>query len=511
LISNSKQTMRKKAALVILDGWGIGKKDFSDGIYQAKTPFFDEISSHYPNAILETHGENVGLPEGQMGNSEVGHLNIGSGRIVYQDLLRINNAIIDKSFFDNLKLNKLISDVKKNNKTVHLLGLVSNGGVHSSLNHLLALCSLLKSEIKTPIFIHGITDGRDCGPKSGIDAFNELHEKIHNSNIKISSIIGRYYAMDRDNRWERIKLAYDLFVNGKGSVKDDFRAVFTDSYNSEITDEFIKPAKIDGVNGLIKENDIVICFNFRTDRCRQITTALTQRNFPEFEMSSISLDYYTMTNYDSNFKDINVIYDKENISMTLGEVLSNFSKTQLRIAETEKYPHVTYFFSGGREEKFIGETRIMVNSPKVATYDLMPEMSAEELTEKAIAFVNNKKPDFVCLNYANPDMVGHTGVPNAIIKACETVDSCLKTLVSQLKKYNYSIVVIADHGNADKMFNKDGSIHTAHSLNFVPIVVLDDNIKFLKDGILADVATTILDIMNIKKPIEMTGKSLLKK
>jgi 2,3-bisphosphoglycerate-independent phosphoglycerate mutase len=503
--------MGKKAALIILDGWGLGNKDISDGVHQAKTPFFDELSKNNPNSVLKTFGENVGLPKGQMGNSEVGHLNIGAGRIVFQDLLRIDNAISDKSFFKNPQLLKLINEANESKKRIHLLGLVSKGGVHSSLNHLLAICDMLKASTTSPIFIHGITDGRDCSPKSGLPAFDELSSNIEGSNIKIASIIGRYFAMDRDQRWDRIKLAYDLIVKGLGSLKKDYKSAFIDSYNNEITDEFIKPVKIEEVEGEIKEDDIIICFNFRTDRCRQITTALTQKDFPSFNMSSISLSYYTMTNYDKSFKKVNVIYDKDNLPMTLGEVLSNSSKTQLRIAETEKYPHVTYFFSGGREKEFDGESRLMASSPKVATYDLQPEMSANEITNKAISYVSSDHPDFLCLNYANPDMVGHTGIPKAIIKACETVDECLKKLVEKLKKNNYSIVIIADHGNADKMLNEDGSAHTAHTVNLVPVIVLDNNIESISNGILADVATTILDLMDLKQPKEMTGKSLLKK
>ncbi len=502
--------MGKKTALVILDGWGIGRKDSSDGVFQAKTPFFDQLSLNYPQSVLKTFGENVGLPKGQMGNSEVGHLNIGAGRIVFQDLLRINNSISEKSFFKNYQLKKVISEATHENKTIHLLGLVSTGGVHSSLKHLLALCKLFKNELKTPVFIHGIADGRDCSPDSGISAFEELYSYIKGTNIKISSIIGRYYAMDRDQRWERIKLAYDLIVKGKGVLKDDFRSAFNDSYSNGVTDEFLKPTKIADINGTVQKNDIVICFNFRTDRCRQITTVLTQKNFPKFNMYKIPLSYYTMTNYDKTFKDVGVIYDKNNISMTLGEVISKSSKTQLRIAETEKYPHVTYFFSGGREKEFPGETRLMASSPKVATYDLRPEMSAQEINRKAISFVKSNQPDFICLNYANPDMVGHTGIPKAIIKACETVDVCLNELVNQLIQSKYSIIIIADHGNADKMFNDDGSAHTAHTVNLVPMIVVDDDVRFVSNGILADVATTVLDLMGVKKPDEMTGKSLIK-
>ena len=494
--------MSKKSALIILDGWGIGNQDNTDGVYKANTPNFDQYLSQYPNAVLKTFGENVGLPKGQMGNSEVGHLNIGAGRIVYQDLLKIDNAIKDKTFYKNQQLLSLINHANQNNKRIHLLGLVSKGGVHSSLNHLIALCELFKNEVNSSVFIHGVTDGRDCNPKSGLQAFKELDSYIYKSNIQIATIIGRYYAMDRDQRWGRIKLAYDLFVNGHGEVKAHFTDAFEDSYKNKVTDEFIKPVKMLGVRGQIYEDDIVLCFNFRTDRCRQITTALTQENFPKYNMKSLSLNYYTMTNYDKKFRNVNVIFDKENISMTLGEVISKSSKTQLRIAETEKYPHVTYFFSGGREKEFTGESRIMANSPKVATYDLQPEMSAIEITKKAISFIDSNKPDFICLNYANADMVGHTGVPEAIIKACQTVDNCLGEIVKTLMNYNYSIVIIADHGNADKMINDDGSPHTAHTLNLVPIVVIDSETQNLNDGVLADVATTILDLMKLNQPKE---------
>ena len=501
--------MSKKSALIILDGWGIGDQDNTDGVYKANTPNFDQYLSQYPNAALKTFGENVGLPKGQMGNSEVGHLNIGAGRIVYQDLLKIDNAIKDKTFYKNQQLLSLINHANQNNKRIHLLGLVSKGGVHSSLNHLIALCELFKNEVNSSVFIHGVTDGRDCNPKSGLQAFKELDSYIYKSNIQIATIIGRYYAMDRDQRWGRIKLAYDLFVNGHGEVKAHFTDAFEDSYKNKVTDEFIKPVKMLGVKGQIYEDDIVLCFNFRTDRCRQITTALTQENFPKYNMKSLSLNYYTMTNYDKKFRNVNVIFDKENISMTLGEVISKSSKTQLRIAETEKYPHVTYFFSGGREKEFTGESRIMANSPKVATYDLQPEMSAIEITKKAISFIDSNKPDFICLNYANADMVGHTGVPEAIIKACQTVDNCLGEIVETLMNDNYSVVIIADHGNADKMINDDGSPHTAHTLNLVPIVVIDSETQNLNDGVLADVATTILDLMKLNQPKQMTGTSLL--
>ena len=499
--------MNKKSALVILDGWGIGSKDESDGIFLSKTPFFDSLIEKFPNALLKTFGKDVGLPEGQMGNSEVGHLNIGAGRVVYQDLLRINNAIENQTFYTNAQLLKSIEVAKRNQCPIHLMGLVSQGGVHSSLNHLLSLCTFFKKNFDGTVYIHGFTDGRDCSPHSGVSAFNILEEKIQNSKIKIASIIGRYYAMDRDQRWERIKKAYDLLVNGTGVLKENSQEALEESYENGVTDEFIAPVKINA-KGNIKNNDVVICFNFRTDRCRQITTALTQKNFPSYQMVTKELTFFTMTNYDRSFKNIEVIYDKENIPKTLGETLSKAGKTQLRIAETEKYPHVTYFFSGGREAEFEGESRIVVNSPKVATYDLKPEMSAEEVTVQAIEFVSKHKPDFMCLNFANPDMVGHTGIPEAIIKACETVDKCLEKLINSLESLNYSSIIIADHGNADKMRNDDGSSHTAHTLNMVPVVVIDKDILVVDDGKLADLAPTILKLMQLQKPVEMTGKSL---
>ena len=501
--------MKKKAGLIILDGWGIGAKDDSDGVFLAKTPFFDNLINRYPNAHLTTFGKEVGLPDGQMGNSEVGHLNIGAGRIVYQDLLRINNAIEDGSFFKNPQLLKAIRTATNNKSAIHLMGLVSEGGVHSSLNHLLSLCSFLKENFSGRVYIHGFSDGRDCGPTTGIESFEKLHHHIHNSNIVLSSIIGRYYAMDRDQRWERIKKAYDLLIEGTGEIKEDYSTAFKESYSKEITDEFLEPVKIKDNNGTILDNDLVVCFNFRTDRCRQITTALTQSNFSEHGMKIKPLHFYTMTNYDKTFKNIEVIYDKDNLSMTLGEVLSNNNKKQLRIAETEKYPHVTYFFSGGREQVFDGESRIVVSSPKVATYDLQPEMSAEKVASSTVDFLKEKRPDFLCLNFANPDMVGHTGVQNAIIKACETVDNCLKKVVNSLIELDYSVIIIADHGNADKLKNKDGSPNTAHTLNMVPVIVLDQNVKVVQNGKLADIAPSILKLMEIEKPKEMSGESII--
>ncbi len=501
--------MSKKVALIILDGWGLGKKNKSDGVHLASTPCFDKIIESYPNSKLITFGSKVGLPEGQMGNSEVGHLNIGAGRIVYQDLLKINNAIDDKSFFNESIINNAIDYAKKNGVKIHLMGLVSKGGVHSSFNHLTSLCDLFHQKKANNVFIHAFTDGRDCNPKSALLTIIELEKKIENTSIKIASVIGRYYAMDRDQRWERVKKAYDLLIHAKGDVVDSAQDAIIHSYEESVTDEFLDPYTIKGVKGKIAENDVVLCFNFRTDRCRQITSVLTQQSYLSHEMQPLKLHFLTMTNYDKSFKNIHVIYDKENLKNTIGEVLSANNKIQLRIAETEKYPHVTYFFSGGRELPFNGEHREMANSPKVSTYDLEPEMSAHKITELVSSAIQEKKPDFICLNFANPDMVGHTGVPKAIIKACETVDYCLHKVIKNALKNNYSLVIIADHGNADKMFHNDGTPHTAHTLNLVPMVIIDDGVNKVNDGVLADVAPTILSIMGIDQPKEMTGKSLI--
>ena len=500
--------MGKKTALIILDGWGIGNQDSSDGVYKANTPFFDQIFKNYNSATLETFGDKVGLPKGQMGNSEVGHLNIGAGRVVYQDLLKIDRAIEDKSFHHNPTILEAIQYAEVNQSTIHLMGLVSAGGVHSSLDHLLSLCDVLKEWPQISVQIHGFSDGRDCDPHSGKLYFKQLIDHIKDTNINLVSLIGRYYAMDRDKRWERIKKAYKLLVHADGKIYDNCESAFSDQYSLGITDEFIPPISFNQ-NGKIKDNDVVICFNFRTDRCRQISTVLTQKDFMDYEMRRLNLKYLTMTNYDKTFEGIDVIYDKENIPNTLGEVISNNGKTQLRIAETEKYPHVTYFLSGGRELEFEGENRIVASSPKVATYDLKPEMSAFEVTSSCISFTKENSPDFICLNFANPDMVGHTGVPAAILKACETVDECLQKLTTFLLDLNYAVLVIADHGNADKMFNEDGSAHTAHTLNLVPVVLVGADSK-ITNGKLADVAPTILDLMGIEKPIEMTGVSIVR-
>lgn len=505
--------MSKHVGLIILDGWGIGNHSHSDAIFNANTPFMDSLVASYPNATLLTSGENVGLPDGQMGNSEVGHMNIGAGRIVYQELTRINKSIREGEFFELPVLTEAFKKAKSEGRKVHFLGLVSKGGVHSSQEHLYALCEMASKFDLKDVFIHAFTDGRDCDPKSGLAFIQELEEKISGSTGKIASVIGRYYAMDRDNRWERIKKAYDLLTKGEGKPVESAVEGIRHSYLNKVTDEFIEPIVI-AENGqpitIIEDGDIVINFNFRTDRPREISIALTQKDFHEFNMHKLELHYCTMTNYDASFQNVHVIYEKDNLNMTLGEVIAQNNLTQVRIAETEKYPHVTFFFSGGREVPFEGESRILVNSPKVATYDLQPEMSAFEVRDKIIDFMQTEKPNFICLNFANPDMVGHTGVYSAIVKAVETVDQCLKNVVDNGVELGYEFIVIADHGNADFAINEDGSPNTAHSLNPVPVVyVTNSNDKGIKDGILADVAPTILEAMGIQKPIEMTGNSLI--
>jgi 2,3-bisphosphoglycerate-independent phosphoglycerate mutase len=501
--------MNEKVGLIILDGWGIGRADHSDAIHEAQTPFFDSLINNYPNSKLKTFGESVGLPEGQMGNSEVGHLNIGAGRIVYQELSRINNAIESGDFRKSPKLMEAFEKGKKNGKKTHLIGLVSNGGVHSSQEHLHALCDLSNSLNMNNVFVHAFTDGRDCDPKSGLSFIERLQEVSDRNNIKIASVIGRYYAMDRDQRWERIKKAYDLMTKGIGSAFSTAADAIQSSYKNGVSDEFIEPALIDE-DGLIENGDTVIFFNFRSDRPREITSALTQRDFPEFEMKKLNLNFYCMTRYDESFEGLEVIFDKENLTNTLGEVLSSHGKTQLRIAETEKYPHVTFFFNGGREKPFTGEQRILVNSPKVATYDLQPEMSAHSVTQNVLNDISKNSPDFLCLNFANPDMVGHTGVFNAIINAVETVDGCLEQIVKKGLDKDYVFIIIADHGNADLAINADGTPNTAHSLNPVPcILVSNSSLKKVRDGVLGDIAPTILSLFGIKAPKEMTGDSLV--
>lgn len=501
--------MSKKVALLILDGWGHGDHSKSDGIYNANTPFVDSLEKTKPNAELLTDGLHVGLPDGQMGNSEVGHLNIGAGRIVYQELTRINKAIEDGVFQKNEVILKAMNLAKTSGKKLHFIGLVSDGGVHSSQNHLHALCDLAKTQGVTNLFIHAFTDGRDCDPKSGLDQIKRLETHLETSVGEIATVCGRYYAMDRDKRWERVKLAYDLMVNGVGEEFSKASVAIAQSYNNEITDEFIS-AKIIDKNGLIEAGDVVLCFNYRTDRCREISEVLSQKDFPEYNMSKLDINYSTMTKYSNDFKNVNVIFEKDNLAMTLGEVISNEGLKQIRIAETEKYPHVTFFFSGGREQEFEGEKRIMVNSPKVATYDLQPEMSAPEITTAICNEMDENQPDYICLNFANTDMVGHTGDYNAILKAAEIVDACTKTVVEKGLEHGYSFIIIADHGNSDYALNPNGTPNTAHSLNPVPVIVLDENVKSVKNGTLRDVAPTILDLMKINQPIEMTGSSLVK-
>ena len=504
--------MTHNLGLIILDGWGIGDKSKSDAIYNANTPVMDRLLANYPSATLLTSGEDVGLPDGQMGNSEVGHLNIGAGRIVYQELTRINKSIREKAFFEEKALLNAFKIAKENNVNVHLIGLVSKGGVHSSQEHIYALCEMAKQQGVENVFIHAFTDGRDCDPKSGLHFIKELEKEIATTTGKIASVIGRYFAMDRDNRWERVKKAYDLLVTGKGEKFTSAIDAIETSYSKSITDEFIEPVVIctnDQPIATIQADDVVISFNFRTDRPREIISCLSQKDFPEFEMKKLPLHLFTMTNYDATFENVHVIFEKDNLKNTLGEVLTKVDRSQVRIAETEKYPHVTFFFSGGREENFPKEHRILVNSPKVATYDLQPEMSAIEVKDRIIDFMNNNQPNFICLNFANPDMVGHTGNYNAIQKAVETVDYCLGEVIEAGKKLGYEFLVIADHGNADFALNADGSPNTAHSLNPVPVILVTEDDVTIDNGILADVAPTILGRMGIATPLEMTGKNLV--
>ena len=498
-----------KVGLIILDGWGIGDGSKSDAIAQSRTPFMDSLFLTYPHSQLRACGEDVGLPDGQMGNSEVGHLNIGAGRIVYQELTRINKSIREGDFFLNPILLTAFEEVKSRNCKLHFIGLVSNGGVHSSEKHLHALCAFAHQQGVKTSYIHAFTDGRDCDPTSGHGFITETASICAPYGAKIASIIGRYFAMDRDNRWERIKKAYDLLVNGVGIASESASDSIKEQYLSGITDEFLEPILLDK-NGLIENGDVVISFNFRTDRPREITKVLTQEGFPIFDMSPLSLYYCTMTNYDDAFENINIIFQKENLVNTLGQVISEAGLSQVRIAETEKYPHVTYFFNGGREEAFKKESRIMVASPKVATYDLQPEMSALIVRDKLIDHINNETPDFICLNFANPDMVGHTGVFSAIVKAVETIDNCLQKVVEAGLKYGYEFLIIADHGNADMAINPDGSPNTAHSLNPVPVILITKEKDIvLRKGRLADVAPTILGRLGIEQSKEMTGKDLV--
>ena len=503
----------QKTMLIIMDGWGIGQEPASDAIRAANTPFTDSLYQQYPNTTLTTFGEAVGLPEGQMGNSEVGHLNLGAGRIVYQELQRINVAILEKSFQQNKTLQNALETAKTQDKSLHLIGLVSEGGVHSHLNHLKAIIDCCVTKNLNKVYIHAFTDGRDCDPKSGLGFIKDLENYIENTPVKIASLCGRYYAMDRDNRWERIKLAYDALVNGKGQIAKSATKAIEESYKQNITDEFIQPTLVVRDNNTpvatIQNGDVVICFNFRTDRCREITQALTQRNFPEQNMHKLSLHYTTMTEYDKTFENVHVLFETDNLNKTLGQVLEEAGRTQIRIAETEKYPHVSFFFSGGREIPFTGEKRIMIPSPKVATYDLQPEMSAQQVTNAIVAEIENETADFICLNYANADMVGHSGVWEAAIKAAETVDHCVKQVVTAALAHDYTVFVTADHGNSDYLINPDGTPNTAHTLNPVPLFVIDKNWHpIVKTGKLADIAPTLLTRMNIDVPSEMTGNIL---
>ena len=505
--------MSRKVAVIIMDGWGHGSQPERSAIAQANVPFINSLYNKYSHSELITFGENVGLPDGQMGNSEVGHLNIGAGRVVYQELMKVNMAIRSGELAKNPKLLDAIKYAKDNKKPLHLIGLVSDGGVHSHTSHLKAICDIAKANGLSDVFIHAFTDGRDTDPKSGISFITDIQNYINNSVGRIASVCGRYYAMDRDNRWERVKVAYDLLVKGDGVKTQDVLKSIIDSYAAGVTDEFIKPILATDANGqplsVIKDGDAVVCFNFRTDRCREITKALTQQDFPEQDMKKLDLHYTTMTVYDHSFKNVNNIFDNDDLKKTLGEVLSDLGLTQLRAAETEKYPHVTFFFNGGRETPFNGEHRIMEPSPKVATYDLQPEMSAQGLADRVVKYIDEKQPDFVCLNFANADMVGHTGVFKAVVKACETVSGCVDQVVTDCLSHGYTILLTADHGNADYMINDDGSPNTAHTKNPVPLFLIDNQLKpELHNGSLADIAPTVLKLMGIPQPVEMTGKAL---
>ncbi|MEP7268210.1 MAG: 2,3-bisphosphoglycerate-independent phosphoglycerate mutase [Saprospiraceae bacterium] len=499
-----------KVALIILDGWGLGPDYNADAIATANTPFFDKLMAACPHNTLVTYGEKVGLPEGQMGNSEVGHLNLGAGRVVYQELARINKSIREKEINQNPVLLDLMDRCKAKGNTLHLMGLVSDGGVHSHINHLLALCDIFKEHSLPQVSIHAFLDGRDCDPKSGAGFIKTLQNHISGTNATLSTMIGRYFAMDRDKRWERIKKAYDLMVNGVGEHATDAVVYLEESYANHITDEFIEPVLIGNPDRklLIKDGDAVLFFNFRTDRPRQITQALCQQAFHEQNMHPLKLDFVTMTEYDATFQHVNILFKTDNLNNTIGQVIESNGLTQLRMAETEKYPHVTFFFSGGRENTFIGEDRIMVPSPKVATYDMKPEMSATELTDALLENWNAKQPDFICLNFANTDMVGHTGVFSAGVIAAETVDKCLEKIVATGRDLLYEFIILADHGNADTMINTDGTPNTAHTKNPVPVIYIGDRKINLKHGKLGDVAPTILTLMGVEIPNEMTGNVL---
>ncbi|MEO8962894.1 MAG: 2,3-bisphosphoglycerate-independent phosphoglycerate mutase [Ginsengibacter sp.] len=501
----------KKVILIIMDGWGLGTKKESDAIQNAKTPFVTSLYNEYPHSTLVTCGRAVGLPEGQMGNSEVGHLNLGAGRVVYQELERINVAIENGEFENNPTLLASINYAKKNNRPLHLMGLVSNGGIHSHINHLKAITSTCKKHNLDKVYVHAFTDGRDADPKSGIGFLEDLQQHLDKTTGKIATIIGRYYAMDRDKRWERIKLAYDAIVHRKGEVTTNIFSTVANSYQKNVTDEFLLPIiNAEAPDAEIVDGDAVICFNFRTDRCREITEVLTQNAFPEYGMEPLKLDYTTMTLYDHKFKNIHVIFQKDDLKNTLGEVLADNHKAQIRISETEKYPHVTFFFSGGREVPFEGEKRIMIPSPKVATYDLQPEMSAYKVTDALIPEIKKQSADFICLNFANADMVGHTGVWDAVVKAVETVDNCVKEIVTEALENNYAIFLTADHGNADYIVNEDGTPNTAHTKNLVPFFIIDKDWKGkINPGKLGDIAPTILTMMKLPIPPEMNGEILI--
>jgi 2,3-bisphosphoglycerate-independent phosphoglycerate mutase len=507
--------MNRKVLLIILDGWGIASDTRVSAIDAARTPFIDSLYPVYPNSRLDASGLAVGLPEGQMGNSEVGHMNIGAGRVVYQDLVRINKAFQEHELDNHPVLTEAFAYARQNNRAVHFIGLVSDGGVHSHIDHLKGLISLAHQKQVPQVFVHAFTDGRDTDPKSGAGFIKDLQQHLHHTNGKIASVIGRYYAMDRDKRWERTQLAFDLLVHGTGKAFTNALEGIEQSYANGVTDEFIKPIVITEAGkpvGVIRPYDVVICFNFRTDRGRQITQALTQRDFPDHGMYKLPLHYITLTTYDDTFQNVKVVFEKDNLNNTLGEVLARAGKKQIRIAETEKYPHVTFFFSGGREQPFEGETRILCPSPKVPTYDLKPEMSAFDIKDRIISELQKQEADFICLNFANPDMVGHTGVFEAAVKACEAVDTCAGLVTRTALDNGYTVLIIADHGNADCMINPDGSPNTAHTTNPVPCILVDPQLKGrLKNGKLGDIAPTILSLMNLPIPPEMTGQVLFEK
>ena len=505
--------MNKKVILLILDGWGVTQNPSVSAIFNAKTPYINSLYDLYPSSELRTDGEHVGLPKGQMGNSEVGHMNLGAGRIVYQNLAKINMAVKEGKLAKETELIKAFNYAKENNKNVHLLGLISNGGIHSHIDHAKGLLDAAHKNNVDNVYLHAFTDGRDCDPKSGKYFIKDIEKHMKNTTGELATITGRYYSMDRDNRWERVKLTYDALVEGIGKKSVNALDSINESYQEDITDEFIKPVIMvdenDKPKASIKKDDVVIFFNFRTDRGRQLTEVLSQNDNEKFNMHKIPLYFVTLTNYDKTFKDIKVVYNSDNIENTLGEVLERANKKQIRIAETEKYPHVTFFFSGGREKEFDGEKRLLCPSPKVATYDLKPEMSAYEITDAIVPELEKGEVDFVCLNFANGDMVGHTGVFEAAVKACETVDHCSKEVITSGLKNGYTILLIADHGNCETMMNPDGSPHTAHTTNPVPIVLIDKELKLINNGVLGDIAPTILELMGLEQPKEMTRKSLL--